>query len=296
MSQIDDMLYNISEKDMQTKVEKLKAEQTDIITDYFKKRSVPLYVNNSATITVNDGKAPFSYIILPGCIVIQRTFCSFRHKKTAKRLASNFNLISAKLPDVKIYVYVLNITPEYKNNMNYFYEQVDLEPNNDVITFVTSPNEIKVKPCIYYFDNCGPIWTLSRNSEVEPFKSLAQPFYVSLNSYYHATTVMSDEEINTFNKYNYRLVKSEEEFLKQYSVIIAKNKHVQLTKYTNPKDVATKFYHKMEYSTNGVRIPVRYVKNYTDYCSNCNRLIYIKLLRSDDKICHLCIKHIQRNE
>jgi hypothetical protein len=261
----------------------------DEVVEYYKSINVPFHTDELRVPTslVDNPKMKYS-IVIPGGMIIFRTFSTFQHTKSIKSLDLKIQKIRDGCDISKLYIFIIN-RENNEIDLDYYYDMFGLESDNNDIIFVTHVNQIEIKPYVYLVDSSGPLYTMAHNDSIIPeLKNTKCMIYIIESTYYHASTIMTDRELDNLHRYKFELINS-------IDSIPANTAICTVTKYQTKIDIKTcanNFTLHIKYvplAKGGAIAPFRLIDGHTDRCLNCCRIMYIQYL-SVNKICKKCVE------
>lgn len=258
------------------------------VVDYFKSINVPFHTDNLRLPTsLSDNPKMKCSIVIPGGMIIFRTFSTLQHTKSIKSLDLKIQKIKDGCDIPKLYIFIINV----ENNeidLDYYYDMFGLEPDNNGIIFVTHVNQIEIKPYVYLVDSSGPLYTMAYDDIIPVLNDTNCMIYIIESTYYRTSAIMTDHELDNLHRYKFELIKD-------VNTIPTNNAICTVTKHQPKIDIKTcsdNFTLHIKYIplAGGEAIsPFRLIDGYTNRCINCCRIMYIQYL-SVKKICKKCLE------
>jgi hypothetical protein len=272
-----------------TCIESFVREKFNELVEYFRSNGIPSHVYGlNSHPQMSNSKTSYN-IVIPGGIVIIRCVSAFMNSKSIDQLDSKIEKIRECFPAPKLFVYI--VKPEDNTtdfDMDYYYDTLGLDSENDKIRIVTDVSQFDIKPYVYVIDKCGSIVTLANDdiTILELFNTKS-PIYIIESMYNYACVFLSDRELENLKRYNFELIKSVDSIPSNVAVCTLMNKSLDKINIDTCSNVFTLKVKNVSNCSGRIK-PIRVVDGITDVCLSCSRVTFVKHI-SSNKICRQCL-------
>ena len=138
-----------SEPLKKTCIESFVKEKFNELVEYFRSNGIPSHVYGlNSHPQMSKSKTSYN-IIIPGGIVIIRCVSAFMNSKSIDQLDSKIEKIREYFPTPRLFIYIVKPEDNKTNfGMDYYYDTLGLDSENDKIKIVTDVSQIEIKPYV----------------------------------------------------------------------------------------------------------------------------------------------------